>query len=167
MRLGNVPRAGRAKKLAWALSLLAVLSVPVAWYSWSTARQQASDLASAAVRQAAVQPVLREAQARLGAWASLMAEVAPTRELLKGLGEVPGQWQSQTVALENQPMSRREAERYLLDLQSNEQRVLAATAIHLRPAQAGESLFAEHQGQDARGALLVTVKAELFTRKLP
>jgi hypothetical protein len=78
---------------------------------------------------------------------------------------VPANWQSQTITLEHQPMSRREAERYLHDLSAGDHRWLVPNVIHLRAASASESLFGVHQGLDASGALLVTVKAELYTRR--
>lgn len=167
MRVGTMPRTGRSRQLAWALSLGAVLLVPLTLLHWQSARQQATSLAGSHQRHAALAPVVKAAESRLSAWGLAVAELAPTRERLQNLGEMPGSWQSQTITLEHQPMSRREAERYLHDLSSGDQRWLVPSAIHLRAASASESLFGVQQALDAPGALLVTVKAELFTRKVP
>jgi hypothetical protein len=147
--------------------LLALLALPLVGYQWGVARQEAEQLRAELRRQSLQAPALSRAESGLKAWAAAVAEVAPTRDRLQVLGETPSQWQSQSITLENQAMSRREAELYLRDLQNTGDRMLVLSAFHLRPAVAGESVFVANQGLDRAGALALTLKAELFTRKLP
>ena len=167
MRVGALPATRFPKRVTWFFSLLAILSLPLAWIQWSSARYAGAETEAAQERQAAQALSLRATESLLQTWSTVVSSVVPTRERLSALGETPLQWESQTINLENQAMSRHEAERYLQDLQGNADRVLVLSAFNLRSTDALESVFAAHQGLDRAGALMLTVKGELFTRKTP
>ncbi len=151
-------------QVAWILAMLSVVALPAAWVWWSFERLSARELQQILQREAVVAPLQTQVTARLANWKSALANVAAVQERTRTMGESPDQWSRRTITIDNQRMSRVELERYLVDLSNGQQKLLVPTSINVRSAKPGESIFAVHQGQDSADALLVTVKAELYTR---
>ena len=151
-------------QVSWILAMLSVAALPSAWYWWSLERLSAREFQQTLQREAVVAPLQARVTFRLANWKSAMANVTSVQERIRTMGESPDLWSRRTVTIDNQRMSRVEVERYLADLSSGQDRLLLPSSINVRAARPGESMFVAHQGQDSADALLVTVKAELFTR---
>ena len=100
----------------------------------------------------------------LASWKTAQANVASVREKIKSMGEMPDQWSQRTITMDNKRVSRIEVEHYLRDLSNDGRNMLVPAIINIQAAKPGESVFAIHKGQDSAEALIVTIKAELYTR---
>ena len=160
------PRFARWKRLplSWGLAVLSVAALPGAWYGWSLERQSALELQQALQREAVMAPLESQVADHLASWKTAQANVASVREKIKSMGEMPEQWSHRTITMDNKRMSRVEVERYLRDLGNDGRNLLVPTSINIQAAKPGESVFAVHKGQDSADALIVTIKAELYTR---
>lgn len=115
-------------------------------------------------RESAMEPLEGRVASNLSAWKSALANDAPVQEKIKSMGEVPGQWTQRSITLDNQRMSRVEAQKYMSELTNDNQNLLIPSTIFVKAAKPGESLFATDQRQDAPEALIVTIKADLYSR---
>ena len=149
----------------WVLAAAAMLALPASWYWWSVERATAERLARAQRGQAALAPVHGRVSERIRDWEKLRANAAAAEKILTRLGDAPQLWQRRTVTVENQRMSRAEAEQYLQGLSAGEDSLLVPSAILLKAGKPGGSVFGAHRGQDAPDALLATIKADIYTRR--
>ena len=154
----------RRWQLSWTIAVLSVAALPAAWYWWSLERLSASELQQTLRREAVVAPLEGQVNSHLSSWKAAQANLASVQERVKTMGEVPNQWSRRTITIDNQRMSRVEVESYLLSLRNDQRTLLVPSSIHIRASKPGESLYVTHRGQDSADALVVTIKAELFTR---
>lgn len=154
-------------QVSWVMAMISVLALPAAWYWWSYERASARELQQLRKRESVLAPLESQVSTRLAGWKSAQANVASVQETIKSTGETPGQWTRRTITIDNQNMSRVEAEQYLRDLTNDERTLLVPTALLVRALKPNESVFTIHQGQDSMGALVVTIKADLYTRSTP
>lgn len=154
-------------QLPWVLALLSVAALPGAWYWWSLERLSARALQQTLQREAVVAPLESQVTTHLANWKAAQAGVTAVQEKIKTSGEAPQQWSQRSITIDNQRMSRVEVERYLRELRTDERSLLVPSSLNVRAAKPGESIFAAHQGQDSADALVVTIKAELYTRSTP
>lgn len=164
--LGGAVKAKRWQ-LSWVLAMLSIAALPSAWYWWSFERLSARELQQTLKREAVVGPLETQVNSHLAGWKAAQANVASVQEKIKKMGETPDQWSHRTITIDNQRMSRVEVERYLQELSTDERNLLVPASINVRAAKPGESIFVSHQGQDSADALVVTIKAELYTRSAP
>ena len=162
----------RAKKekrwpLFLILAMLSVFTLPAAWYWWSFERLNALDLRQTRQRESVMAPLESQVGSRLANWKTARADVASVQEKIKAMGETPEQWSHRSLMIDNQRMSRVEVEQYLHGLTNDDRNLLAPTAINIRASKAGESVFVRHKGLDKADALVVTIKADLYTRGAP
>lgn len=164
-----VPRRAPAKRwsVSWALAAASVLALPLSWYWWSAERAKAAGLQQARQHASVLAPLQSRVAAQLAEWGSVRADGAAMQQKLESLGEVPQRWQRRSITIEKERMSRVEAERYLHELVSDERALFLPSAILIKAARQEESVFAVHQGQDSPDALVVTIKADLYTRSEP
>jgi hypothetical protein len=162
----NTPRFTNWKRLplSWGLAVLSVAALPGAWYGWSLERQRAHELQRSLQREAVMAPLESQVIDHLASWKTAQANVASVREKIKSMGEMPDQWSQRTITMDNKRMSRIEVEHYLRDLSNDGRNMLVPAIINIQAAKPGESVFAIHKGQDSAEALIVTIKAELYTR---
>lgn len=118
-------------------------------------------------RASVMLPLEGQVNAHLAAWAGAQANVADVKEKIRSVGEWPELWARRTITIENQRMSRAEVEKYLGELANNDRSLLVPSTINIRVAKPAESVFVAHQGLDSAEALVVTIKAELYTRSSP
>jgi hypothetical protein len=144
--------------------VLSIIALPAAWYWWSQERVDARWLEQSLRREAAMEPMEGRVASNLSAWKLALANVATVQEKVKFMGEVPEQWTKRSITLDNQRMSRVEAQKYLRELTNDEQNLMLPSTIFVKAAKPGESLFAADQGQDAPESLIVTIKADLYSR---
>jgi hypothetical protein len=158
---------GKHWSLSMILAMLSVFTLPAAWYWWSLERLSALDLQQTRQRESVTAPLASQVGSRLSSWKAAQANVASFQEKIKSMGETPAQWSHRSITIDNQRMSRVEAEQYLRDLTNDDRNLLAPTTISIRAAKAGESVIVEHKGLDKSDALVVTIKADLYTRGAP
>jgi hypothetical protein len=154
-------------RVSWVVAMLSIFALPAAWYWWSYERVSARQLQQLHQRELVLAPLESKVSSRLAGWKSVQASLASVKEKIKATGESPDLWTRRTITIDNQHMSRVEAEQYLRDLTNNEHNLLVPAAILVRASKPGESVFTSHQGQDGADALLVTIKADLYTRGIP
>ena len=154
-------------QVSWVLAMLSVAALPSAWYWWSLERLSARALQQTLQLEAVVAPLENQVTAHLSNWKAALSGVAAVQEKVKTSGEAPQQWSHRSITIDNQRMSRVEVERYLRELRTDERNLLVPSSLNVRAAKPGESVFAVHQGQDSADALVVTIKAELYTRSAP
>lgn len=152
--------------LAWVLAAASVVTLPLSWLWWSHEQAHAAALRQEARRDTSLAPLTEQIGARVAAWSALREQVPARGEQLRQLGEAPATWARRTITVENQKMSRVEADQYLRELFSSEQSLFAPSVINIR-AQPGQSIYAVLRGQDQPDALAVTLRADLYTRGAP
>ena len=155
---------GKRWSFSLILAMLSVLTLPAAWYWWSLERLSALDLQQTRQRESVMAPLESQVGTHLSSWKAAQANVASVQEKIKAMGETPDQWPHRSITIDNQRMSRVEVEQYLRDLTNDDRNLLVPTTINVRAAKAGESVFLLHQGLDRADALVVTIKADLYTR---
>ena len=155
---------GKRWSLYLILALASVLTLPAAWYWRSIERLKALDLQQVRQRESVMAPLEAQVSARLLRWKAAQANVTMLQEKVKVAGETPDQWSHRGITIDNQRMSRVELEHYLRDLTTDQRNQFVATTINVRVAKVGESVFVVHQGKDSADALVVTIKANLYTR---
>lgn len=158
-RLGDLRRYGPL--LAWLLAGVPVLALPLAWRWWSHEQAQLSSLRGELRREADLLPLSRQVVERVAAWRLLSARPIAAQD-----GDAPDAWARRTLTVDNQKMSRAEADQYLRALHSSGTTLFAPSVVTVR-APAGESIYAALQGQDRADALAVTLHAELYARSAP
>ena len=159
-------RAAQRKRLplSLVLAVLSIATLPAAWYWWSVERLSAQALQQASQRELIMSPLESQVSQNVAGWKSAQSNVASVQEKIKTLGEAPDQWSHRSITIENQRMSRIDVEVYLRDLVTNNHNLLVPSTISIRAAKPGDSVFIVHQGLDGADALIVTIKADLFTR---
>jgi hypothetical protein len=159
-------RAAQWKRLPLSLTLavLSIATLPAAWYWWSVERLSAQNLQQTSQRESVMAPLEGQVSQHLAGWKSAQANVASVQEKIKSLGESPDQWSHRSITIENQRMSRTDVEVYLRDLVTNDRNLLVPSTINIRVAKPDDSVFVVHQGLDSADALIVTIKADLYTR---
>ena len=155
---------GKRWPLSWVLAALSVATLPAAWYGWSVERLSARSLQQSIQRETVMAPVEGQVASRLSSWKTAQANVATVQEKIKSIGETPDQWSHRSVTIDNQRMSRIELEQYLRDLTTDDRNLFVPTTVNVKAAKADSSIFVLHQGMDSSDALVVTIKADLYTR---
>lgn len=151
----------------WLAAAISIVSVPACAYWWSAECAQAERLQQLRQREAVLQPLEGQVSTRLASWKGTQAKVDSAMDAVTRQGESAEQWQRRTLTIENQRMSRSEVEQYLAELVTNEHSLFLPSTLYLKAARPQESVFTAHQGQDSPGAIIVTIKADLFTRSKP
>lgn len=157
----------RGTRGAWLLAAIAIVALPASWSWWSLERAAAERVRLGRDSQAAMAPLHERVASRIRQWQSLRDRTAAVQQQLAGRGETPDRWEQRSITVEGQRMSRTEAEQYLRGLMTTGDTLLVPSAIHLKAGRPGDSVFAEHQGQDHPEALVVTIKADFYTRRVP
>lgn len=150
--------------LSWVLAAMSVVTLPAAWYGWSFERLSVHDLQQLNQREAVMAPLESQVALRLSSWKSTQANITSVQEKIKAIGETPEQWSHRSITIDNQRMSRVEVEQYLHGLVTNDRSLLVPATINVRAVKAGESVFVSHQGLDSSDSLMVSIKADLYTR---
>lgn len=146
------------------LAMLSVLTLPAAWYWRSVERLAALDLQQIRQHESVMAPLETQVGERLSRWQAAQADTGRVHNEILRVGETPDQWSQRSITIDNQRMSRQEFEKYLGDLVTDERNLFVPTAVNVRASKSGESVFVAHQGLDAADALIVTIKAGLYTR---
>lgn len=155
---------GKRWSLYLMLAMLSVVTLPAAWYWRSLERLSALDVQQILQRESAMAPLESQVGQRLLRWNAAQSSVSAVQEKAKVAGETPDQWSHRSITIDNQRMSRVELDQYLREMTTDERNLFVATTISVRTAKTGDSVFVDHQGLDAADALVVTIKASLYTR---
>jgi hypothetical protein len=164
MRTVSSMATALSAKAGLALGVMAIVTLPASsWWlvqqqkAWNAASEQiASEQRLASVRQ--------QIDARLKQWT--VAEQGNGRALQQARqsGNAPELWARRSIQVENQKMSRHDADSYLRGLSNGERGLFVPTAVNLRAANAGEGVFAANSGNDRPDALVVTIKGDYYSR---
>lgn len=100
----------------------------------------------------------------LAGWDASSAALAHALKDLASQRELPEQWTRRTLSIENQAMSRAEADRYFAGLSRTRSSVSLPSAVNVRVAKPTDSVFVDHQGLDGPAAVIVTIKAEQLSK---
>lgn len=150
----------------WGVGLAAVAMVTLPASAWwlGYEKAMANRISQQAQRQSVTGPLAGLIEGHLQEWAKVRGGAEAAEASLKAMGEQPELWGHRSITVENQKMSRREADEYLSGLVNTGNTLFVPSAANVRAAIPGESVFVPNQIMDNPGALLVTVKGELYSK---
>jgi hypothetical protein len=157
------------KPSTWPLWLLLVgaVSLPVAVYAWMQVQQQTAYLERLAQQAAVLDDLDGRVAQRLDQWDLLQARRVSTIEALKASGDVEPSRFLRSVSLEQQSMSRAQAELFLSRLYGDSGEETFVSVVLIQSAGPGHGLFALHRGDDRPDAVRLTVRADTFRLNAP
>ncbi|MBY0242725.1 MAG: hypothetical protein K2X55_25770 [Burkholderiaceae bacterium] len=154
----------RRPRLVSALVIAAVVSLPLSYLWWSKENAAYRALQADARRAAALQPLGSQVQQASRNWQALQIQASAAQQQLQQAGVAMEGWARRSIAAENQKMSRADADVFLRDLYSSQHTLFFPSVVDVKANVPGESIFAAGDVVDRADAVIVNMKAELYTR---
>lgn len=145
-----------------AISLALSVALPPVVYQTSLWRKEAAWYAAELERGAALKAISGQASEHMGKWLEArkrMPLAEPTAQ-----ADAAGSTAHMQVHIENQRMSRADADRVLEGLAQNTEGQFVLDAFLVRAMKAGEGIYAKNTSEDVPGSLTLTVKGEFASK---
>ncbi len=163
---GSVARAWSDIRVMTAICLSLSVALPVVMYQTAQWRLESSAYAKKLEREAALKVVSVQAAEHIKEWSDARNRLPLPGADLAETGDAESGTAKMGVSIDNQRMSRVEADRVLEGLARNTDGLFVPDAFLIHAAKPGDGIFTRNTAEDFPNSLVLTIKGEFISRDI-